>query len=400
LRSPKQRRRWISKIPLGAATGALILAVTIVLGVAATQSAQAQTFTDLHNFTGPSDGANPLAGLVRDAAGNLYGTTTWGGSYDYGTVFDMNTKGTETVLYSFTGGAEGGHPYAGLARDAAGNLYGTTAQGGASGNGTAFRLSKTGKETVLHSFTGGIDGKYPWGGLLRDKGGNLYGTTVAGGASGYGTVFKLSKTGQETVLDSFTDVVNPYYTGLLMDELGNLFGVTESGGNYSACAVGCGTVYKLSKSGALTVLHEFLGGTDGCNPVGTPVTDKNYNLYGTTAQCGSSGGGTVWKLGQKGHETVLHNFVGGSSDGFGPDAGVIMDAKGNLYGDTQEGGTYAEGAVYELNKKGTLTLLHSFAGSDGSLPRAGVIRDSAGDLYGTTSEGGSDGYGTVWKVTP
>ena len=402
-----QRRGWISRIRLGAAIVVPVLVVLVGLEVVTIHSAQAQTFTDLHNFTGPSDGANPLAGLVRNVAGNLYGTTTWGGSYDYGTVFEMNTTGTETVLYSFTGGTDGGHPYAGLSRDGEGNFYGTALQGGGSsckdpyGCGVVFKVNASGTETVLYSFTGSPDGYSPWGGLLRDKAGNLYGTTVSGGASGYGTVFKLSKTGKETVLYSFTDVVNPYYTSLLMDEMGNIYGVTGSGGNYSACATGCGTVYKLSTSGTLTVLYSFVGGTtDGCYPLGTPVMDKNHNLYGTTAQCGSSSGGTVWKVNQRGHETVLHNFGGGASDGANPYAGVIMDAKGNLYGDTEGGGTYTEGALYKLNKKGTLTLLHSFAGPDGSLARAGVIRDAAGNLYGTTFEGGSDGYGTVWKLTP
>jgi len=183
---------------------------------------------------------------------------------------------------------------------------------------------------------------------------------------------------------------------LLMDAKGNLYGVTAQGG-----ASNKGVVFKLSKNGRLTVLHSFVGGkADGCYPYGTPAMDAKGNLYGTTYMCGTANAGVVWKVGAKGTENVLHNFAGGSSDGAYPYAGVIMDAKGNFYGDTAYGGSSGDGTVYELNKKGKLTLLHSFAGSDGESPIGGLIRDAKGNLYGTAYEGGSDLYGTVWKLTP
>jgi len=396
----------ISKIRMGAASAALALPVMLVATVIMTQVAQAQTFTDLYNFTGGSDGGYPYAGLVRDAGGNLYGTTGSGGSSGFGVVFKLNNKGTETVLHSFAGGSsDGEYPYGTLAVDAKGNLYGTAAGGGGTGCGgfgcgVVFEVNKKGTETVLHSFTGGTtDGCYPHGSLLIDAKGNLYGTTDECGTSDLGTVFKVSKTGKETVLHSFaggsSDGNYPFYASVLMDTEGSLYGSTYYGG-----ASNEGVVYKLTKSGTLTVLHSFAGGTkDGCYPYGTPAMDTKSNLYGTTEHCGASSYGIVWKLSKKGTETVLHSFAGGASDGAYPVAGVIMDAKGNLYGDTATGGSPDLGTVYELNKKGTVTLLHSFAGSDGEFPAGNLIWDVKGDLFGTASAGGSDGYGTVWQIT-
>ncbi len=397
----------ISKMRLRTASTALTLAVVLVFGVVTTQSAQAQTFTDLYSFRGSPDGANPYgAGLIRDAAGNLYGTTENGGPSGEGVVFKVDAHDTESVLYSFTGVADGGHPEAGLIRDAAGTLYGTTPYGGnvnycyPSGCGTVFKVDTGGTETVLHSFTGTTDGASPLGGLIRDDKGPLYGTTEAGGPSNVGTVFKVSKSGTETVLHTFTrgssDGAYPIYTSLLTDPDGNLYGVAEEGGTSNL-----GVLYKLSKKGNLTLLHSFAGGTtNGCYPSGTPVMDKTGNLYGTTISCGAFGAGIVWKVSKKGGETVLHSFAGGSSDGGTPRVGVIMDAMGNLYGDTVSGGPSNVGTVYELNKKGKLTLLHSFDGSDGANPFGGLIRNTKGDLYGTTVGGGSSGNGTVWRLTP
>jgi uncharacterized repeat protein (TIGR03803 family) len=376
----------------------------LVLGIVTTHSAQARTFTTLYNFTGSPDGAYPYAFLIRDKAGNLYGTTEAGGASGAGTVFKVDKSGKETVLYSFTGGLDGSNPFVGLVRDAVGNLYGVTAYGGTSGVGTVFRLSKSGKETVLYSFAGGTDGCYPFGGLLRDKAGNFYGTTEDCGASGVGTVFKLSKAGKETVLHSFaggtTDGEFPSFSTLLMDAVGTLYGVAEQGGLGNQ-----GVVYKLSKSGKLTILHSFLGGTsDGCDVFGTPAMDTEGNLYGTANSCGSAHVGMVWKVSPKGKETVLHNFTAGSSDGAEPIAGLIMDAKGNFYGDTYQGGSANLGTVYKMDKKGTVTLLHTFTGPDGDYPYSGLFRDAAGNLYGTTLYGGSgqscnNGCGTVWQIT-
>jgi uncharacterized repeat protein (TIGR03803 family) len=432
--SPKEHRGWISSRSLRGATGALVLAVVVlVLEVGATQSAQAQTFTVLHSFCSQpnctdTDGANPYAGLVRDAAGNLYGTTESGGDLSCnppdgcGTVFKVTKSGKETVLYNFcsvSGCTDGASPRGSLVLDLAGNLYGTTYQGGNTscsppgGCGTVFKVDANGKETVLHSFSGGTtDGIWPVAGLVSDAAGNFYGTTFQGGGTGCdfgygcGTVFKLDTTGKETVLYSFTGAGGLYpYGGVVRDQAGNLYGTTYSGGNYCDDDQYCGVVYKLSRSGKETVLHFFSpGSTDGCFPLGTPTIDKSGNLYGTTLKCGPEGGGIVWKVGKNGKETVLHGFRG--SDGGEPYAGVIMDEKGDLYGDSSVGGASGNGTVYELNKKGVLTVLHGFDGSDGTSPTGVLIRDAKGNLYGTAYAGGNSGCvgnagcGTTWKLTP
>jgi len=410
------RSRFVSRI-------VLTFAFVFGLAVVATQSAQAQTFSVLYNFAGgPSDGTGPYGGLLRDKAGNLYGTTSSGGSsFFHGTVFKVDTTGTETVLYNFCseGGGyctDGSLPFSDLLQDAAGNLYGTTYDGGEdpygycayqgrTGCGVVFKVDTTGNETVLYDFVGGsTDGCFPMGGLIRDKGGNLYGTTSRCGPSNNGTVFELSESGTEIVLHSFagspSDGAFPSLTSLLMDAKGNIYGATYYGGAYGGDS---GTVYKLSKTGTLTILHSFGRTGDGCNVYGTPAMDRKGNLYGTTEFCGSSERGTVWKLTKNGKETVLHNFTG--SDGAFPSASVVMDAKGNLYGDTPED-TSGLGTVYKLNTKGKLTVLHNFSVLDGAGPARGLLRDAKGNLYGTAVGGGNShncngsGCGTVWKLTP
>jgi uncharacterized repeat protein (TIGR03803 family) len=376
-----------------------VLAFAGLLMLFATQPASAQTLKALYSFTGAADGGDPFPALIRDAAGNLYGTTDYAGTSFAGVVFKVSKTGTETVLYSFTGGADGQYPYAPLVRDAAGNLYGTTQYGGTSNLGVVFKLSATGKETVLHSFTGGADGVYPYSGLFRDAAGNLYGTTESGGTSNDGVVFKISKTGKETVLHSFTGAANdggePASSGFYMDAKGNLYSVTSHGGTS-----GEGVLYKLSPKGKLTVLHSFAAGTtDGCYPYGTPAVDTLGNMYGGTGGCGTSNMGVVWKVSKNGTETVLHNFAG-ASDGQSPLAGVILDAVGNIYGTTNTGGASNFGTAFELHKNGKLTLLHSFTGgSDGKYLYGGLILDPKGRIYGTTINGGTGGYGTVWRIT-
>src|SRR5581483_9953337 len=231
--------------------------------------------TVLHSFTTDTDGAMPEAGLIRDAPGNLYGTTSMGGPLASGTVFKLDATGTETILYSFSG-LNGQFPSARLIRDAAGDFYSTTEFGGSFGWGTVFKLDATGAETVLYSFTGGTDGFLPTGGLFRDADGNLYGTTSGGGTFGVGNVFKLDTLGAETVLYSFIgtpDGEGP--AGWVRDAAGNLYGITYRGG-----AFGKGTVFKVNATGAETVLHSFRGG-DGEEPAAL-FRDADGNLYGTT----------------------------------------------------------------------------------------------------------------------
>jgi uncharacterized repeat protein (TIGR03803 family) len=290
-------RNWSWPVRLGVATGALALLFVLGRVLVMTPSAEAHadtTFTVLYSFNGGTDGAQPHAGLVRDAAGNLYGTTIrGGGGSNLGTVFKLDTTGAETVLYSFTGFPDGAKPRAGLVLDAAGNLYGTTYHGGASDLGTVFRLDTTGAETVLHSFSG-RDGQNPYAGLVRDAAGNFYGTTQNGGGDfAAGTVFKLDTTGKETVLHSFTggsDGANPY-AGLIRDAAGNFYATTFTGGAY-----GFGTVFKLDATGNETVLYSFTGGADGGHSRAGLIRDAAGNLYGTTGLGGAFSLGTVFKL--------------------------------------------------------------------------------------------------------
>lgn len=377
---------------------AIVLVVALAFAVPLLPS---QTFTDVYNFC-PSvpcgDGSQPYGGLVMDSAGNLYGTAPYGGPSTYGVVFKVDGSGTESVLYSFTGSADGGHPFAGLLRDNKGNFYGTSVDGGALSNGVVFRVDAMGKETVLHSFKGGTgDGCSPYQSLIRDRAGNFYGTTFACGAFNQGVVFRLGPKGRVTVLHSFAggqnDGAYPFYGGLTMDGAGNLYGVTLKGGSTNQ-----GTLYKLTQKGMLTVLHSFAGGKkDGCYPQGIPLMDGAGTLYGTAEECGTSGLGVVWKVSRKGVETILHQFAGGSADGATPVAGVVHDGNGNLYGDTTTGGGTDVGTVYELSKSGTLTLLHSFWYTDGAFPNGGLLQDAKGGLYGSAAFGGTHYLGAVWS---
>jgi uncharacterized repeat protein (TIGR03803 family) len=358
----------------------------------------------LHSFAGGADGATPHAGLVVDTSGNLYGTTTAGGTSDLGTVFKLDATGKETVLYSFAGGADGATPNAGLVLDPSGNLCGTTTSGGTSSLGTVFKLDMTGTETFLYSFTGATDGATPRAGLLLDPSGILYGTTAAGGTSNAGTVFKLNTTGTEAVLYSFTgkaDGGNPQ-AGLVLDTAGDLFGTTSSGGSFvDLCAYGgCGVVFKLDTTGAETVLYAFTDGVDGGFPQAGLVLDAAGNLYGTASGGGSADDGVVFRLDTAGKETVLYSFTG-SADGSGPQGTLIFDHADNLYGTAFAGGASNRGTVFELDTAGKVTVLHTFTGEDGATPYAGLVLDGAGNLYGTTTAGGaSSNLGTVFDLTP
>ena len=383
--------------------GTVMLAAALLLPL----PARAQTFTVLYTFTDTANGYQPDARLFRDSSGNLYGTTQYGGTAgSFGTVFELEPDGNETVLYSFAGTPDAEDPYAALVRDPAGTFYGTTIYGGAAGGyGTVFSLDSTGKETILHSFASNPDGADPYGGLVRDSHGVLYGTTVFGGANGgYGTVFKLNPAGKLTLLHSFSgppDGADPY-GGLVRDAEDNLYGTSVYGGT----AGGYGTVFKIDKAKHLALLHSFAGTPDGENPHGGLIRDKNGDLFGTTLYGGNAGGyGTVFEISASGKFKQLHSFAG-TPDGVNPYGSLLRDDSGNLYGTTFYGGVSGYGSVFKLSKSGKLRVLHSFNYSpDGAHPIGGLVIDYAGNIYGTTSAGGDtscgfSGCGTVFKVTP
>lgn len=364
----------------------LALATLIPLG-----SAYAQGFRVLYSFAGGSDGRSPFAGLIADRAGNLYGTTWAGGASDRGTVFKLTPNGTATVLHSFTG-SDGANPYDAPFMDRDGNLYGTTSDGGTDDAGVVFKLTPGGAETVLYSFTGGNDGGHSTAGLIADEDGNLYGTTNVGGVNNAGVVFKVVPNGTETVLYSFTGGNDGGYPfGVLIeDESGNLYGTASAGGSD-----GLGVVFKLAPNGTETVLHSFTG-NDGQVPDSGLIMDAGGNLYGTTPGGGAHHNGVVFKLAPDGTETVLHSFAG--PDGANPQAGLIMDVKGNLFGTTGNGGANGRGAVFGLTPNGKETVIYSFTGlNDGWAPQAGLIMKNC-DLYGTTLNGGTSGDGVVFTV--
>jgi uncharacterized repeat protein (TIGR03803 family) len=355
-------------------------------------SADAASFKVLYDFTGGNDGAFPEAGVIRDKAGNLYGTTNQGGVFIGGTVFKLAPDGTETVLHAFDdNGSDGVLPTAGLIMDNAGNLFGT-----ASTPGTVFKLAPDRTETVLHDFDGGSDGINTFGGVIEDSNANLYGTTAYGGSSacggdGCGIVFEITAGGEEKILYAFQGTADGAFPQAgLFRKSAVLCGTTTGGG-----ANGFGTVFKFSR-GSERVVHAFTGGTDGKYPLaGTPIMDSARNLY-ATAQGGAGGCGTIFRLAPDGTFTLLYSFSG--KDGCGPDAGLLLGANQTLYGTTAKGSSSGSGAVFRLAADGTETVLHSFAGADGEGPVSTLIADRKGNLYGTTSGGGAHNSGTVFKL--
>jgi uncharacterized repeat protein (TIGR03803 family) len=387
----------------------LAFALTLGLVMVAIPGAQAQTFSVVHSFTGGSDGSGPLSGFITDSAGNMYGTASTGGTSYYGVVFKVNTSGVETVLHTFTGGTDGVSPNGRLVRDKVGNLYGTTTGGGVNGSGTVFEVSPAGNEKVLHSLIGGTQGSDPQAGLAMDAAGNLYGTATAGGANGNGTVFELVKPKaggkwMAKTLYSFgsgTDGRVPV-AGVAFDGAGNVYGTTSVGGTY-----GYGTVFELSPSGAgwkETTLHQFQNLADGGTPYAGLIFEKG-NFYGAATQGGNGGGGVVFELtpatGGGWTFSELYSQPGWNISGTFRD--LVMDAAGNLYGTTHCDGAYDAGTVYKLtlaDGSWSYTSLYVFTGgTDGLFSFSNLVLEH-GKLYGTTNEGGADGGGVIFEVTP
>ncbi len=369
--------------------------------------AQALTETVLYSFTGVSDGKIP-SGLLADASGTLYGTTQTGGASGFGTVFSLPPSGQMTVLHDFRGGADGAAPSlrASLIRDSAGNLYGTTILGGASNHGTVFEITAGGSEKILYSFTGPTDGANPQAGLVQDAKGNFYGTTLAGGAFGAGTVFKLTQAGKEQVLYSFTggaDGAAPV-APLVLDALGNLYGSASLGGGfYKHCPQrGCGVIFKITPAGTEKVLWQFLKFDYGVSPQAPVLLDANGNVFGTTFTGGPSGYGLLFMITPAGQQVWLHYFRDHNLTGDGgyPIGPFVQDAKGNFYGVTYKGGTHNQGTVFMCTPNHVETVLYNFTGaSDGGLPQSGLAADAQGNYYGTTLSGGAFGKGTIFKLT-
>jgi uncharacterized repeat protein (TIGR03803 family) len=398
--SPKASKHLLKAVLLPGLAGAALVAMPL--------AARAGTLTVVHNFTGGSDGGNPVDGLTIGVKGGLFGTTKSGGTAGLGTVYEIAAH-TETVLYSFKGGADGATPNGRVIQDASGTFYGTTTDGGASNLGVVFSLrGKT--ETVLYSFAGGTaDGASPQAGLVMDANGNLYGTTSAGGATGHGTVFELiapAATGgawTEKLLYSFgaaPDGAAPLGR-VIFDSAGNLYGTTSAGGTG-----GLGTVFQLQPGATWTetILHNFQNGTDGSTPYAGLVADASGNFYGAATAGGSNGGGTIFELSPSNGSfafSVLASVPGSGISGSYRD--VLVKPDGVIYATTHCDGANGAGSIYELIPSSgghwTYKVLYNFTGgSDGQYSISNLV--PWGGLYGTTIGGGANGAGTVYEFTP
>jgi len=393
-------------------------AFSVVALTLATTAWAGPKYKVLHAFGAGKDGAGLYGGLVFDQQGNLYGGSSGGGDYGYGTVFQLSPGGngawTERVLRSFRNNDPDGDEINGsLTVDAVGRLYGATTFGGGSYTyGTVFQMTPQAHRwafRVIHRFGRNDKADDPFGGVIMDAAGNLYGVG--------GCAFELSPGDggwKETVLHQFTGQNGDgsgAYAGLIMDAAGNLYGQTEHGGTSKNCGGGCGTVYQLQRtSGGWKehILHDFdTGGDNMAFPVGALLLDKTGDLYGT-AGGGTYAHGAVYKLTRlaSGHwKTAIQYSFKGGANGDGPGGGVVMDKAGNLYGTTVGGGTGCGcGVVYKLapgtKGKWKYTVLHSFSGYDGAQPAAQLVLDRKGNLYGTTITGGAGGYGVAFELTP
>jgi uncharacterized repeat protein (TIGR03803 family) len=378
----------------------------------------AQTLKTIVNFDN-IDGANDRSAVVQATDGNLYGTTESGGDRSYGTFFKISPGGTLTSLYSFCSDAtctDGQFP-SGVIQATDGNFYGTTGTGGAYdcfstyiGCGTVFKISSTGTLTTLHDFDGS-DGYSPGAGLIQATDGNFYGTASGGGANmcsgglGCGTLFKITPSGRLTVLYNFCSQSNcadgwAPDAALVQASDGSLYGTTHSGGTN-----GLGTIFRIAQGGRFTTLHSFNGG-DGATPVAALIEGADGNLYGTTYY-GGYGVGTVFKTTRTGKLTTLYSFS--NLDGQYPSAALVQVANGKLYGTTVIGGTSGYGTVFRITPDGTLTTLLSFDGTNGNSPYGSLIlapnvNGGNGTFYGTTAYGGPntacpDGCGVVFSLT-
>ena len=370
------------------------------------------TYSVLHSMSN-IEGANPDASLIQ-VNGVFYGTTQAGGAQSLGTVFSMNTAGQVTTLHSFVGGAtDGAIPFASLVAGSDGNLYGTTTNGGSTGNGTVFKITlSSGVATyngVVYSFIGGLtDGANPYGGLVQGSDNAFYGTTTYGGTYNLGTVFRITLVGgvvAEAPIHIFSGTVNNDgsnpQSGLIKDSAGLLYGTTSAGGTGNV-----GTVFSISTSGSsFTTLHQF-DTTSGAIPYSPLLLGSNGNLYGNTSAGGSNNLGVVFTLPTTvgGTYTVLHHFTGSTSDGSTP-YGNLVSINNNIYGTTWFGGAKDSGTLFSITPIGVTSVVYSVvysfgSSSDGANPYSGLTLGPDGYYYGTTASGGSNSIGSVYKFYP
>jgi uncharacterized repeat protein (TIGR03803 family) len=354
-------------------------------------------YTVLKSFNYATDGTNPYGHLVLGKDGNFYGINYGGGANGAGTIFKFTPGGNFTVLHAMNKTTDGGNSYGSLTEGKDGNLYGITYSGGTYGYGTIFKISKSGGSTfkVLRHLNA-TDGTYSQSDLIQAKDGNFYGMCYGGGANNNGTIFKITPDGKYTVLKSLSSPKDGSfpYGNLMQNSDGFLYGMARSGGANNA-----GTIFKISTSGSFSVIHSLIGATEGSTPNGGLVKGKDGNLYGMTYSDGPYKSGTVFKVTTAGKLTVLAAFDG-SAKGSAPYESLIKGADSAYYGTTSAGGKYSYGTIFKICG-GITTVLHSFdRNTDGGRPKGSLVLASNGSFYGTTTEGGSKGYGTIFKITP
>ncbi len=376
----------------------LALSVIMVVILAGITVATAQTYTDLYNFDGTHGNcppnAEPCGFLAQGRDGNLYGTTYQGGTNNDGVIFKITPSGTLEVLYNFDGGVDGGSPYSGLTLGTGGNFYGTTGGGGANGDGTIFKITKSGILTTLYSLATG-DGADPYAPPIQGADGNLYGTT-------FSTAYKVTPSGTFTLLASLHGQSE---APLLQGTDGHFYGTTYDGG-WRCWLGGCGTAFKMTSKGILTRVYNF-GGWDGEHPSGPLIEGSDGNFYGTTYGQSGNGGGVVFKLTRQGAFMVLHNFGDPNypNDGRWPYAGLVEATDGNFYGATTGGGTgvcnetwgSGCGVIFQITPAGAYSILYNFDGIDGAGPWSTPVQHTNGKIYGLAAYGGTAGDGVVYS---
>ena len=398
------------------AGGAVFTNALVTPGTIRSVGGQLPMYSTVYSF-GPAapdknDSNYPFGGLIQGADGNFYGAAQLGGTNGFGTVFKLSPAGVESIVYSFgpNGSGDAQMPSGGLVQGSDGTLYGTSG-GGATGNGTVFKVTPQGAEQVIYSFAGGNDAAAPNPGLVLDAAGNLYGTSSSGGTHGFGTVFKVTPQGAESVLRSFADVPDGSRpaSNLILWTDGNFYGTTQGGGT-----AGEGTAFRMTPAGSLTILHSFgVTAGDGAFPFAALTLGPDGNFYGTTATGGAfsgSYGGTVFKMTPAGAVSILHSFSGYSTpagiDGSNPEGTLLLDGNGNMYGTTYDGGKYSSGILFKLTPAGKETILYTngragvIAGNtDGNFIQSGLILATDGNLYGNAPSGGANQTGVVFKLS-
>jgi uncharacterized repeat protein (TIGR03803 family) len=372
------------------------LALTALVLITAHYQARAQTVSIIYKFgTNSGDPTNPSyeGTIAQGRDGTLYSTAPSGGSQTWGAIFQVSPSGTLFVPYSFDR-TNGSGPQGGLTLGRDGNFYGTTQGGGSSQMGTVFKTTPTGTVTVLHNFSGGSDGSGPYAAPIQGSDGNFYGTTDFGGATSQGTFYKITSSGAYTMLYAFDGTHGSNPVGqLVQGSDGNFYGTTELGGTNSN-----GVVYKITSSGKITVIYNFDGSIHGGLPVSPLVQGNDGNFYGTTLSYGTGTGGVIFKITAAGHLTVLHN-LNGSTDGARPFGGLVQATDGKFYGTTTSGGSTGGGTIYKITPAGAFSVLYNFDGATAAGPQVTLLQHTNGLLYGDTATGGPQSKGAFYSLS-